>query len=77
MLYQVKHYSDVRFCESWEGTFYDYINKGFFYNETNLLDMSYEQMREYCSTLEFDGAGHEIHSSQVQAWIKRHPSVRV
>lgn len=66
-LYQVKHYSDCHFTESWIGTFYDYIN-----NDVSLLDMDYKQMREYCKTLEFDGAGHEIHSPQVKAWEERH-----
>lgn len=67
MLYQVKHYSDVHFCESWIGTFYDFMNK-----EQKILTMSYKQMRDYCKTLEFDGAGHEIHASYVKAWEKRH-----
>ena len=26
MLYQVRHFSDVRFTESWIGNFYDYMN---------------------------------------------------
>ena len=67
MLYQVKHYSDVRFCESWIGTFYDFMNK-----EQKILTMDYKQMRDYCKTLEFDGAGHEVHASYVKAWEKRH-----
>lgn len=66
-LYQVKHYSDCRFTESWIGTFYDYMNKG-----TDILDMNYKEMIEYSKTLEFDGAGHEIHSPQVEAWVERH-----
>ena len=72
MLYNVKHFSDVRFVESWCGTFYDFINKGFFYKGKDLLKMSYDQMREYCKTLEFDGAMHEIHAPYVKAWEKRH-----
>lgn len=67
MLYQVKHYSDVRFCESWLGTFYDFINK-----DQELFTMDYKQMREYCKGLEFDGAGHEIHAPYVKAWERRH-----
>ncbi len=67
MLYNVKHYTDCHFTESWIGTFYDYINKG-----TNILDMNYQEMIDYCKTLEFDGVGHEIHSPQVIAWGKRH-----
>ena len=75
MLYQVKHFTDIQFTESWEGTFYDYINKGFFYKGRSLLELSYNEMIEYCKTLEFDGAGHEIHSSQVKAWMKRHKNL--
>lgn len=67
MLYQVKHYSDCHFTESWIGTFYDFINK-----EVELFNMNYEQMINYSKTLEFDGVGHEIHSPQVIAWEKRH-----
>ena len=67
MLYNVKHYSDCRFTESWLGNFYDYINKG-----TNTLSMDYDEMIKYCKELEFDGVGHEIHSPQVIAWEKRH-----
>ena len=67
MLYQVRHYSDVRFTESWIGTFYDFIN-----NKQKILTMSYKEMRSYCKNLEFDGAGHEIHAPYVKAWEKRH-----
>ena len=70
MLYNVKHYSDVHFTESWIGTFYDYINK-----DNKILKMNYNEMMEYCRTLEFDGVGHEIHSPQVKAWEKRHKKV--
>lgn len=73
MLYNVKHFSDIQFCESWLGTFYDFINKGFWWKKKNILELTYEEMREYCKTLEFDGAGHEVHSPQVQAWVRRHP----
>jgi hypothetical protein len=34
--------------------------------------MDYKEMMEYAKTLKFDQANHEIHSPQVQAWIKRH-----
>ena len=67
MLYNVHHNSDVHFAESWIGTFYDYVN-----NDVPQLTMSYDEMMEYCKELEFDGAGHEIHSPQVIAWTKRH-----
>ena len=72
MLYSVKHHSDVRFCESWLGTFYDFINKGYTYKGRDLLQMTYDQMREYCKTLQFDAVGHEIHAPYVRAWAKRH-----
>lgn len=73
MLYSVKHFSDIQFTESWMGTFYDYMNKGFFYENTDILNLSFKKMKEFCATLEFDGAGHEVHSPQVKAWLKRHP----
>ena len=72
MLYDVKHYSDIRFCESWLGTFYDYMNIGFKYKNTPILEMTYDQMKNYCKKLKFDEAGHEKHSPQVIAWNKRH-----
>ena len=75
-LFQVKHYSDVHFCESWLGTFYDFINKGFTIKiggiKRDILEMTYDEMTKYCKTLEFDGVGHEMHSKQVKAWAKRH-----
>lgn len=67
MLYNVRHYSDCHFCESWIGTFYDYMNY-----DVGILHMSYETMLEYAHSLEFDGADHEIHTPYVQAWMKRH-----
>ena len=71
MLYKVRHFSDCRKCESWLGTFYDYMNK-----DVDVLKYDYKEMREYCKTLEFDGAQHEIHSPQVIAWEKRHSIVK-
>ena len=73
MLYNVKNHSDIQFCESWLGTFFEFMNKGFWWGKKNILDLSYKEMRDYCKSLEFDGAGHEVHSKQVQAWVKRHP----
>lgn len=67
MLYQVKHFSDVRFTESWIGNFYDYMNY-----KPDILDMSYSKMMTYAKSLQFDGAGHEVNSPQVRAWVKRH-----
>lgn len=77
MLYAVKHHSDVHFCESWLGTFYDFINKGYQIKvkdkaKKDLLDLTHQEMLDYCHTLKFDGANHEIHSKQVKAWAKRH-----
>ena len=76
-LYGVKHYSDVRFCESWFGTFYDFMNKGFYIKisskiKKEVLELTYSEMIEYCHSLEFDAANHEMHSKQVRAWLKRH-----
>lgn len=67
MLYQIKHMSDVRFVESWIGSFEHWVLYG---HET--LDMDFDQIRKYTETLEFDGANHEIHTPYVQAWIRRH-----
>ena len=72
MLYNVRHFSDIRYCEPWQGTFYDFINKGFLYKGKDILKMSYDEMIKYCNTLEFDEIGHEIHAPYVKAWEKRH-----
>lgn len=74
MLYAVRHHSDVRACESWQGTFYDFMNKGFYSRKgKNILEMSQSEMLDYCKRLKFDGAGHEVHAPYVKAWLKRHP----
>lgn len=67
MLYSVKNMSDIRFVESWIGSFENWVTKG---HET--LNMDFEEIKRYAKTLEFDGANHEIHSSYVRAWVKRH-----
>lgn len=67
MLYNVKNFSDCRFCESWIGNFYDYMNK-----DVKELEFSYDEMIDYCNKLEFDAVGHEVHSPQVLAWVRRH-----
>lgn len=67
MLYQVKHLSDVRFVESWIGSFENFVING---HET--LDMDFIEIKTYASELEFDGALHEIHAPYVKAWEKRH-----
>ena len=72
MLYRVKHFSDIHFTESWLGTFYDFMEEGFYGNGVNILKMTYKQMLKYCKGLKFDGAGHEINSRQVKAWMARH-----
>lgn len=72
MLYNVKHFSDVHFCECWFGTFYDYME-----TEHEILRMSYDEMIKYAEGLEFDAVGHEVHSRQVKAWVARHPQKEV
>ena len=67
MLYRVKHHSDVRFIESWIGSFEDYINK-----TSDLLMLSFDKLKEYCKNLQFDNCNHEIHTSYVKAWNLRH-----
>ena len=71
MQYQVKHMSDARFVESWIGSFENWVLNG---HET--LDMDFEEIKKYADTLEFDGANHEVHSSYVQAWLRRHPNAK-
>lgn len=75
MLYQVHHHSDCHFTEPWFGTFYDYMDDdNVICNEDGIsvFDLSYDQMMAYSKSLQFDGAHHEIHSKQVEAWNKRH-----
>jgi glycosyltransferase involved in cell wall biosynthesis len=67
MLYGIKHMSDCRFVESWIGSFENFVENG---HET--LEMDFEKIKKYASELEFDGVNHEIHSSYVKAWEKRH-----
>lgn len=66
-LYCVKNLSDIRFVESWIGSFEDFITKG---HET--LEMNFDEIQKYALTLEFDGALHEVHAPYVLAWQKRH-----
>lgn len=70
MLYNVHHNSDARFCESWIGTFYDYMNGAS--KAEVIFEMDYQAMIAYSKELKFDQAGHELHSPQVLAWKKRH-----
>lgn len=80
MLHNVKHHSDIQFCESWLGTFFDFMNRAFscsikigrYKKQKDILNLNYDEMIEYCKSLEFDAAGHEIHSQQVKAWQLRH-----
>mgnify|MGYP002624818621 CR=1 FL=1 len=67
MQYQVKHMSDCRFIESWRGSFEHFVKNG-----DILLNYSFDEIKDYCKTLEFDAVNHEIHSSYVKAWEKRH-----
>lgn len=77
MLYQVKHFSDCHFTEPWFGNFYDYMNDKYIIckiNGNSIFELSYNEMMKYAKTLQFDAAGHEIHSKQVEAWARRHPA---
>lgn len=65
--YSVKNHSDCRFVESWRGRFEDFVEHG-----DVALNYSFKEVKEYCNTLQFDGANHEIHASYVKAWEKRH-----
>ena len=67
MLYNVKNNSDVRFVESWIGSFENWVVNGH-----DTLNMNFDEIKKYAGTLDFDEANHEIHSPYVQAWMKRH-----
>ena len=67
MLYQVKHHSDVRFIESWIGSFEKFIDKG-----CEFLDYDFDKIKKYAATLKFDEANHEVSAYYVKAWKKRH-----
>ena len=70
-LYSVRHMSDCRCCNVWEGSFYDFMDGKD--NMMKILDMDYNAMMEYCKGLKFDnGAINEIHSRQAIAWSERH-----
>lgn len=69
MLYRVKHHSDIRFTESWIGSFESFINK-----ENSLLNKSFNYIVKYAKKLKFDSCNHEVNSSYVKAWNKRHCS---
>ena len=67
MLYNIKNNSDIRFVESWIGSFENFVEKGH-----ATLDMSFDEMKQYAASLEFDEANHEINAPYVKAWIARH-----
>ena len=70
-LYSVRHMSDCRCCNVWEGSFYDFMDGKD--NMMKILNMSYNAMMEYCKGLKFDnGAINEVHSKQAVAWSERH-----
>lgn len=70
-LYAVRHNSDCRCCNVWEGSFYDFMDGKD--NMMKILNMDYNAMMEYCKGLKFDnGAVNEIHSKQAVAWSERH-----
>lgn len=71
MLFNVKHNSDVRFVESWLGTFFDYVN-----DEWEPLSMDYNEMIKYCRKLSFDGSGLCQTASYVKAYVKRHKNMK-
>ena len=67
-LYRVRHMSDARVCNVWFGSFYDYMEK-----PVKFFGMSYKEMMDYATKLEFDnGACNCTSSQQYKAFIKRH-----
>lgn len=71
MLHNVKHHSDVRFVESWLGTFFDYVD-----NLWSPLKMDYDQMIEYCHNLKFDAAIHCEDAEYSKAFVERHKTMK-
>ena len=71
MLHNVKHHSDVRFVESWLGTFFDYVD-----NLWSPLKMNYDQMIEYCHNLKFDAAIHCEDAEYSKAFVERHKTMK-
>ena len=66
MLSDVRLHSDIQFIEPWICSFEEWIKK-----KHKTLCMSFDEIKDYCSKLEFDEADHEKHSSYVIAWNKR------
>lgn len=71
MLYQVKHFSDVRFVESWLGNFFDFAE-----NEWKPLSMNYNEMMEYCHSIKFNQAMHCEDAEYTKAFIERHKDMK-
>ena len=67
MLSDIKRNSDVQFVESWIGSFENWVVNG---HET--MDMSFKDIKKYCSKLKFDKANHEVNSKYAKAWLERH-----
>ena len=62
----VLHRSDAHIHNTWEGSFFDYMDK-----EPKWFTYSYDKMMEEAKKLEFDQFNC-LQSPQVQAWQKRH-----
>lgn len=71
MLHNVKHKSDVRFVESWLGTFFDYAE-----NLWAPLKMSYKEMIKYARGLKFNEARHCEDASYTKAFVARHKDMK-
>ena len=71
MLHQVKHHSDVRFVESWLGNFFSFVESTW----APLL-MNYQEMLDYCHSLKFDQAAHEVNAAYVKAFTERHKDIK-
>lgn len=70
-LHAVRHHSDVRFIESWLGTFFDYID-----TDWSVLHMTYDEMIAYCHSLVFNGANHCEDATYTKAYISRHRNMK-
>jgi hypothetical protein len=65
-IHVVMHKTDCKIRNLWEGTFFDYINKG-----CRWLDYDFETMLKETEKLDFDSTNCQ-QSPKVKAWKKRH-----
>jgi hypothetical protein len=65
--YSMKHSSDIQYVETFIPSYEEWIENGL-----DTLNMSFKEIKKYCSKLKFDAADHEINTPYVKAWVERH-----